>query len=108
MTAYGIDQDQIAGVVGISRPTLRKHFRRELDVAAPEANARIAEALYRKALAGDVIAMIFWLKVRAKWSERIIVQDGGQADDFNPATLSDAEINARLARLSGKLSRAIH
>lgn len=116
MAAYGIDQDQIAAILKIAPKSLRKHFRHELDHAASEANAKMAEALFKKGLAGDVIAMIFWLKARARWSERIIVQDGGLADDADPAGLSDAEIEARLAKLhrtavmarAGKSAGTVH
>jgi predicted secreted protein len=69
MTAYGISQDQITAVLGITGKTLRKHFRREIATAAIEANAQVAGSLFRKASSGDTIAQIFWLKVRAGWKE---------------------------------------
>ena len=69
MAAYGIPQDEIARVVGITKPTLEKHYRPELDRAETEANAKVAESLFRKAT-GDgaqaVTAAIFWLKTRAR------------------------------------------
>ncbi len=72
MAAYGIPQDEIARVVGITKPTLEKHYRPELDRAETEANAKVAESLFRKAT-GDgsqaVTAAIFWLKTRARWKE---------------------------------------
>jgi hypothetical protein len=36
-------------VIGVSKPTLEKHYRDELDRAQSEANARVAESLFRKA-----------------------------------------------------------
>jgi hypothetical protein len=69
MTAYGITQEQLITVLGITSKTLRKHFRKELNTAAIEANAQVAGSLFRKASAGDVISMIFWLKTRAGWKE---------------------------------------
>jgi predicted secreted protein len=69
MTAYGITQEQLITVLGITSKTLRKHFRRELNTAAIEANAQVAGSLFQKARAGDTIAQIFWLKVRAGWKE---------------------------------------
>ena len=72
LAAYGIPQDEIARVLGISKPTLEKHYRPELDRAETEANAKVAESLFRKAT-GDgaqaVTAAIFWLKTRARWKE---------------------------------------
>jgi hypothetical protein len=68
MASYGIDQIQISLVLDISKPTLEKYYRRELDIGAPEANSVIARSLFNKAKDGDVGAMIFWLKCRARWS----------------------------------------
>ena len=72
MAAYGVPEDDIAKVIGTSGPTLRKHFRHELDTAHAEANAKVAQSLYNKAT-GDgpnaVTAAIFWLKTRAGWKD---------------------------------------
>lgn len=73
MAAYGVPQDDIATVIGCSSPTLRKHFWSELDTAAIEANAKVAQSLFRKAVEGTgkeaVTACIFWLKCRAGWRD---------------------------------------
>lgn len=69
LTAYGVPQEDIARQLQISADTLARHYRRELDTAAVEANARMAETLFQAGLKGDVRAMMFWLKTRAKWSE---------------------------------------
>lgn len=72
MTAYGIPQDEIGAVLGISHVTLRKYYAREIAVGATLANSKVAEALYQSAT-GDgpqkVTAQIFWLKTRARWKE---------------------------------------
>jgi hypothetical protein len=77
MAAYGIAQDLIGDVLGVTGKTLRKHFRHELDTAGTEANARVDAALFQKATGGDTIAMIFWLKVRAGWKETTTQEIGG-------------------------------
>ena len=71
MAAYGILQDEIARSIGIrSAKTLRRYFREELDRAAPEANARVAQTVYQMATTGkNVTAAIFWLKARAGWRD---------------------------------------
>ncbi len=83
MAGYGVPEAEIAGVVGISPKTLRKHYRGELDHGHVKANAKVAENLYRKAT-GDgreaVIAAIFWLKTRAGWKETT-VQELAAKDD---------------------------
>ena len=71
MSGYGVPQEDIALVVGISSRTLRKHFRHELDVALIEANARVAQCLFKQAtVPGNIAATIFWLKSRAGWREK--------------------------------------
>ena len=72
MAAYGIPENDIAGVLGIDPKTLRKHYRRELDTGGVKATARVAEFLFRKATTDGhqcVTAAIFWLKTRAHWKE---------------------------------------
>lgn len=73
LAAVGVSQVDIATVVDIDVKTLRKHFRTELDVGAIEANAKVAQALFKRATeekgSAGVQAAIFWLKVRAGWRE---------------------------------------
>ena len=71
MCAVGIPQESIALVVrdGIDDKTLRKHFRRELDISKIKANAKVGGALFNKAMAGDTSAAIFWAKTQMGWKE---------------------------------------
>lgn len=66
----GTTQDTVAKMLGIAEKTLRLHYRDELDFGLASVNADVGGALYRKAMDGDTAAMIFWLKTRARWSER--------------------------------------
>ena len=78
MAGYGVPHDDIALVVRCSPPTLRKHFRAELDVAAIEANARVAQTLFQQATTpGNIAATIFWLKARAGWREKHLLEHRG-------------------------------
>ena len=65
----GVTQRLIAQIVKISEPTLRKHFREELDTSKARANAVISQALFKNAKDGNVAAQIFWLKTQAGWRE---------------------------------------
>src|SRR3954454_17328002 len=71
MAAYGIKQEDIARSVGLRSPkTLRRHFREELDRASTEANAQVAQTLFKLASSGkSPAATIFWLKARAGWRD---------------------------------------
>jgi hypothetical protein len=77
MAACGMTQVQIARVIGIHDETLRIHYRRELDIGTIEANAKVAEALFKLAVGGDVTAAIWWSKCRMGWSERQAVEHSG-------------------------------
>lgn len=84
MAGYGIPQEDIAKVLGISRPTLEKHYREELDTGLVKANSAVARSLYEKALGDNssaVTAAIFWLKTRAGWKEPKQVEITGKDGD---------------------------
>jgi len=72
MAAMGIPQEHIAHMIGCHSPkTLRKHFRRELDVGLSGANYTVAKTLYNMAKSGkEPAATMFWLKCRGGWRER--------------------------------------
>jgi hypothetical protein len=69
LAARGVRHEDIAGIVDCDPKTLRKHFRYELDRGKAAANADITGALYEKAMGGDTIAAMFWLKAQANWRE---------------------------------------
>lgn len=111
-TAYGVQQAEIARVMEIDPKTLRKHYRRELDCGQTEANAKVAESLFKKAT-GDgpqsVTAAIFWLKTRARWKDRIsIVGDDDEPPvkvehDFSGlSTEEKRQLRALLAKAGAK------
>lgn len=69
MSAGGIPADKIAQAIGLSKQTLYRHYKKEIQTAALEANAAVVASLYKLATKGNVAAAIFWLKTRMKWSE---------------------------------------
>jgi hypothetical protein len=75
MAGRGSTLDDIACVIGISPSTLDrwvKHDDVKLAYKRGRAIAKddIARTLYNKAMEGDTIAMIFWLKAQAGWSDK--------------------------------------
>ena len=83
MAAYGVPEFDIAKVIGIAEKTLRKHFWQELETGHIEANAKVAESLFQKAMGngqGAVTAAIFWLKCRAGWREDSEADKRAQAE----------------------------
>jgi hypothetical protein len=77
MVAFGIPALNICGVLGISHPTLEKHFRDEIDNSKARANTKVAGMLFKAAVEkDDRTAQIFWLKTQAGWKEPRDEQDG--------------------------------
>jgi hypothetical protein len=77
MVGFGIPEEAIAKHIGVSGPTLRKHFRTEIDTGATKMLTSVAGALYRNAMKGNVTAQIFIMKTRGGWSEKQQVELSG-------------------------------
>lgn len=80
LVACGIPQEEIGNLLGISVPTLGKHYEAELRDGLVKANARVANNLFRMATGQGREALgaaCFWLKTRAGWRETMHVNHGG-------------------------------
>jgi len=84
LAGIGVRQDDIARIVGCSAKTLRTRLRDELDRGIAEANATVAGYLFALAKAGNIAAIIFWLKTRAHWRERTAADEAAPAADGAP------------------------
>lgn len=83
MAGMGLTQDEICAIVGISKPTLHKYYREELDAGAAEANAAVAQSLFKQATNKEkpnVAAAIFWMKARAGWRDQDPRDNGGKKE----------------------------
>lgn len=71
MVAGGIEHLVIADAIGISAKTLRKHFRKEIDLGAGQANAHVVANLFKQTK-DNVRAAEFWLTNRdgKNWSHK--------------------------------------
>ena len=87
LAGVGVPQDDIAKIVGCAPKTLRKRFRDELNRGVAEANAQVSGYLFAAAKAGNIAAIIFWLKTRANWRERMApdasIPAGGNESNSN-------------------------
>jgi hypothetical protein len=70
LAGIGVPQDDIAILVEITKPTLHKYYREEMDKGMAEANAKVAKTLFERAVSGDLGAAIFWAKARMGWREK--------------------------------------
>lgn len=72
MAAFGVPQEDIGRLIGVTPPTLRLHYFQEIELGALKANAKVATNLFRiacKESREGLDAAKFWLKMRAGWSE---------------------------------------
>lgn len=76
----------IAEVLGIDEKTLRKHYRRELDVGSAELNAKVTGKLFNRCMEGSDTALIWWDKTRNRMSERMVHANDPNAP-FQPTVI---------------------
>ena len=88
----GLIDEQIAHNIGISYTTLYDwknrfpEFAKALKRGKEVVDYYVENALLKKALSGDTVAMIFWLKNRRpdKWRDRPLSNDAMDVEDLQP------------------------
>ena len=104
LASQGKPQYEIAKHVGIALHTLRKHYRQELDDAAPIANERVKQTAYQLATSGESPAMtMFWLKCRDNWRETQKIEITGDTE----AMLAGLAENLRQAGVSDEVAKVV-
>jgi hypothetical protein len=94
MSSNGVPHRQQASLIGCSSPkTLRKHFRDDLNIGKIQANAKVAGALYKSALDGNVKAQTFWLKTVGGW------QETGNLETVSERELGAIKLASEVARI---------
>jgi hypothetical protein len=94
LAAVGVPHAEIAkcvGTHGISEPTLRKHFRRELDISLNEVRALAMSGLVMGLKNGEAWAISLVLKARAGWHETMAQRFVDEKGKDRPFLLSDAD-----------------
>ena len=116
MAAYGIPEADIGRVLGVSKPTLRKHCGTELDTGATRANSKVADFLFYGICGGigkpafkderaRVTAAIFWMKTRGGWSETSTHKHTGVANG-DPIEVEVVTVRERLTRRIARIAAA--
>jgi hypothetical protein len=87
LASFGVPQEDIASYIGISKPTLAKHYPDELAFSSIKANATVGKFLFNMA-SGQAMkngatygecsrAAMFWAKTRMGWRETQHVEHSG-------------------------------
>jgi hypothetical protein len=72
LSGFGIPQEEIGRLIGIDPKTLRLHYAEQVELGGIKATAKVAQNLFNmacKPTREGLQAAIFWLRVRAGWSE---------------------------------------
>lgn len=96
MAGFGLTQSQISAIIGVSVDTLARRFPEAMAVGKAKAVAMVAQSLYKRAIAGDNQAAIFYLRSQAGWIDRTGVQVTGKNN--GPLMIEGAGISGLLAR----------
>ena len=94
MSAAGIPQPKICGVIGISKPTLHKYYADELAFGPSKANTAVARRLFQYATGKigtsreQLTAAMFWAKTRMRWHETQQLRHAGASGERLPAPVT--------------------
>lgn len=106
MASINLTHVEMAGVLGLTRETMYKYYRNELDYGKAACTARVALRLFKVATEADgaeaVKAMMFWLRARGGWKESNQIElsgPNGQPIEHTHASLSDEERATRVFQL---------
>lgn len=84
LASFGLIDAQIAAVIGVSAPTLRKYYEIELLEGLAVSTERVARTLYEKATDPEkpnMTAAIFWLKCKGGWNDRPTAKEYVKKED---------------------------
>ena len=108
LASFGIPQMDIAAYIGVSHPTLRKHYDHELKVSYIKANAAVGDYLYRLA-SGMALkdpenpashsecsrSAMFWAKTRMQWRETNHVDHTSSDGTMTPQKVERVIVKAK-------------
>lgn len=69
MVSCGVQGKLIASSIGISEPTLIKHYKDHMNVARASAHLQVGNSLFQRAINGDTSSAIFYAKTQMGWRE---------------------------------------
>lgn len=96
LAGYGLTEEEIASVMRLSIPSIKKYCKDEIYRGRNAAKTLVTQQLFSNIKKGKEASIFFWLKCRARWSEK-----AGEADNQNQA-LPSITVNVKTPdRLKG-------
>lgn len=89
-------------LLNVNERTVRRHFKRELELGRAKLKVALGGKLVKMALEGDKGALIFWLRTQAKWNVRVehTGADGGPIRTYDLSSLGLDEKRVLLGVIS--------
>lgn len=84
LSGYGLNQEQIARMLGISRQTLSKHCKVELERGKDVAFTTATTALFNNIKKGKEASIFFYLKTQHQWREKDPSKEPPPTEDKPP------------------------
>lgn len=110
MSAFGVPQDIIAKLIGISETTLKVHYKQEIALGLPKANLKVAGEFYKRCTGPDAdpASQMYWLDRRAKWqpAEQKVKIDNNAVTIEELAKHATAEENEVILRVFERAAAA--
>ena len=79
LSSNGITHEEIASILDINADCLARHYAKELKTARLIRVKKAGTRLFELAMAGDITALIFFLKTQGRWR----TEDHAQSFDAN-------------------------
>ena len=107
LAGLGLTEEEIAASLGISRTTLHnrrvenEQFEQALKRGRANAASKVANALFTKAVIGDVAAIVWYEKTRRGLSDKVSVnwQDEARQRGIDPEQIKREALAAAVAAL---------
>ena len=77
LAKWGVRVDDIAVQLGVTKVTLYKYYRDDIDAGIAEANAALGKTAYQMAMDGNTQIMIFLLKCRMGYKDTTKIECSG-------------------------------
>ena len=111
LSGYGLNQDQIADVFGISRASFQRYMMETpsvsdaMEVGRTKAVAAVSQSAFQQATSGKSPAMTqYWLNCRARWTQTQVIEHQGVIDIHARADAMTVEAREeRIRELATKL-----
>ena len=108
MVAIGIPQEQIAGILKMSKETLSVTYRDSIDYGANTANTVVGGKIFEAAKRGEQWACTLWAARRMGWKETTATEVSGPHGGAIEARIDDSKLNKAQLETLATISIPVH